>query len=78
MKEVQDVVENGGRDHQTRIDGATNDPSQRIPSSVVEPIVKLVKSFISQKFGCAVVEVGIKLVNHHLIPEHREKPYGKC
>ena len=66
------MVNDGRSDHQPRIDGATNDPSQRIPSSVVEPIVKLVKSFVGQKFGCTVIEVRIELVNHHLIPEHRE------
>lgn len=41
----------------TRINGATNDPPQRIPSPVIKPVVKLIKSFFCQEAGGTVVEV---------------------
>jgi histone H3/H4 len=45
----------------TRIHGSSNDTTQRIPSSLIEPIQKVVESFIDEVFGAAEVEVGIEL-----------------
>lgn len=41
----------------TWINGATDDPPQRIPCPVVKPVVKLIKSFLCQEAGGTVVEV---------------------
>ena len=49
--------------HKARVDGAADDPTQRIPGSVIKPVVETVESILSQVLGGAVVEVGIKLVN---------------
>ena len=63
METVEKVVDDTGSDHETRVDGATNNTTQWVPSSVIKPVVKVVETLLCQVFSCAVVEVGIKLVN---------------
>lgn len=41
----------------TWINGATNDPPERIPCPVIKPVVELIKSFFCQEAGRTVVEV---------------------
>ena len=48
IKVVQKVVYDTSCDHETRVDGATNDPSKGIPSSVIKPVVEIIGSFLSQ------------------------------
>ena len=55
-------------DHETRVDGATNDPSKGIPSSVIKPVVEIIESFLSQVLSCTVVKVRIKLMNNRFKP----------
>lgn len=43
----------------TWINGATYDSSQRIPCPVIKPVVKFVKSFLSQKAGGSVVKISV-------------------
>ena len=39
--------------------------------------MEAIESFLRKEFGGAVVEVGIKLVNHRLKSQHRKKTAGK-
>lgn len=49
----------------TWINGATNNSPQRIPSPVIKPVMKLVKSFFCQETSCTVVEIsGNKTVKY--------------
>lgn len=41
----------------TWINGATDDPPERIPCPVIKPVVKFIKSFFCQEAGRTVVEV---------------------
>ena len=38
MEEVQDLVEEVGRGHQTRISSTANNTTQRIPGTIIHPI----------------------------------------
>lgn len=53
---------------QTGINSSSNDTAQRVPGSVVKPVVELVETFLCQILGCAVVEVGIKLMDNTFKP----------
>lgn len=57
---------------------ATNNTSQWVPSSIIKPVVKVVKTLFSQKTCGSVVEVRIKFVNDTLKTQHRKKTCGKC
>ncbi len=61
------MINHCGRHHKPWVDCTPDNAAQRVPSSVIEPIMKLVKAFFCQEFRCAVVEVGIKLMDHHFI-----------
>ena len=69
---VEKVVDDAGGDHEARVDGSPNDPTKGIPGPVVKPVVETVESIISQVLGCAVVEVGIELVNDGFKPAGRK------
>ena len=43
----------------TRVDSATYDSTQRVPSSVIEPVMETVETFSSKKLCCTEVEVPI-------------------
>lgn len=53
---MQHVVYGAGSDHQSRIDGAANDPSQRIPCSLVEPVQEVIEPVLYHVCRRAVVE----------------------
>ena len=74
---VEEPMNGAGSDHQTGINRAANDPSKRIPCPIIEPIMKLVKSFFSQKLGGAIIEIGIELMDHYFITQNRKEAYGK-
>lgn len=44
----------------TWINGASNNSAQWIPSSVIEPVMKLIEPFFCQETGSAVVEVSVR------------------
>ncbi len=69
IEEIQDVKYCRGGDHQTRVNGATDDSTQWIPGSVVKPVVEGVKTMVGQEFGGAVVEIGVEFVDHGLETE---------
>ena len=68
---VEKVVDDAGGDHETGVDGSSNDTTQRIPGTIIKPVVEIVETILRQIFGCAIVEVWIKLMNN------RFKPVGK-
>lgn len=41
----------------TGIDGASDDSAERVPRTIIEPVVKLVKSLLSQETSGAVIEI---------------------
>lgn len=45
-----------GCDHETRVNGASNDPPQGVPRSLIEPIQKIVKSMFDHVGRGSVVE----------------------
>ena len=77
VAQVGKEVEDGGGDHEAGVDGAADDPAQRVPGPVVEPVVEGVETLVGQVLGRSVVEVGIELVNHGLVAQHRKQPDRK-
>ena len=67
MEKVEDVVDDGGGDHEAGVDCPTDNSTQRIPRPLIKPIMELVEALIRQELGCTVVEVWIKFVDHHFI-----------
>ncbi len=65
------MIDGAGSDHEARVDGAPYNAAQRVPGSVVEPVVEGVESLLCQVLGRPIVEVGIELVNHRLEPGKR-------
>ena len=61
----------------TRVDGPSDDPAQRVPCSVVKPVMEAVEAFLCQELGCSEVEVGVKLVDHALEAQHGEQSRGE-
>lgn len=53
------MVDDTAGDHETRVQGATSDTAQRMPSSVVEPVPKLVESIRNEILGRSEVEPGV-------------------
>ena len=41
----------------TRINRSTNDSTKRIPSAIIEPIVKIIVSLFNEMFSCTIVEI---------------------
>lgn len=66
------VNESGG-DHEARVESPTNDPPQRIPTLVVEPVPELIEAVPSQELSDSVIEVGVKLVDHALVAQDAEE-----
>lgn len=66
-------VNEGSGDHETRIQGSTDDPAEWIPALGIEPVPKFVKALLSQILSNSVIEVGIKLVDHALVTKHTEQ-----
>ncbi len=77
VKEAQNVEDGSRGDHEPGVDGAADDPPQRIPSAIVKPIVKAVEALVGQILGGPVIEVGIELVNHGLVAKHGEETDGE-
>lgn len=48
-------VSNG--DKLTRIYCATNDPAERVPCSIIKPVVEAVKTFVGQVFCGSEIEI---------------------
>ena len=61
----------------TRVYCPSNDPPERVPCSVVKPVVEAVETFLSQELGRSEVEVRIKLVNDALETQHSKQSGGE-
>ena len=62
------MINAAGSYHEARIDGSTNDPAQRVPGSVIKPVVKRIEPVIRQVFGRPVVEIRIKFMDNRFKP----------
>jgi len=70
---IEDVIEEAGSDHEARIDGTTDDPTQGVPSSIVEPIVKVIEAVLGEVFCSAIIEIWIKFMDDRLESKNREE-----
>ena len=77
VEEVERVIEDCWGDHEARVNCAADDASERIPDTIVEPVVERVEAFVGQKLGRSIVEVRVKFVDDRLVAEHREQACGK-
>ena len=64
VQQIQDLVENVRRSHQTRVRSSSDNTTQRIPGAIVHPVQKLVRSGPSEELGRSVVEPRIILMNN--------------
>ncbi len=71
---LQHVPNEACCEDETWVHGAAYHPAQGIPSEAVEEVPGVVKALLSQELRDAVVKPGVKLVDHALILDHREKP----
>lgn len=78
VEQPHQTIEYGRCDHQAGINRAADDPSQRIPGSVIEPIVEVVESLFGQEARRPVIEVRIEFVDDAFESEHREQTSGEC
>ena len=62
------MVDGTGSDHETWVDGSSNDPTKGVPGSVIKPIVEIVEALFCEVLCCTVIEVGIKLMNNRFEP----------
>ena len=65
------MVDDASGYHESRVDGASDDPTEWVPGTVIEPVVERVEAFIWEILGGAVVEVGIELVDDWFESEER-------
>lgn len=72
-EEAQDPVDDGGCDHETRVERPADDAAKRIPALGVEPVPEVVEAVAGEVEGGAVVEVGVELVDHGLVAEDAEE-----
>lgn len=56
VERMQYPVDATGRDHEARINGATNNTAQWIPGPVVEPIQEIVKATLHHISGRSIIE----------------------
>ena len=75
--QVEYVGEDGRGDHEPGVDGAADDPAERVPGAVVEPVVEGVEALLGEEARRAVVEVGVELVDHGLVAQHGEEADGE-
>ena len=57
-----------------RVERLADHAPQRVPARRVEPVPELHETALGELLGGAVVEVWVELVDHRLVPDHREKP----
>lgn len=77
-EESESPVDEGGGDHEARVEGPANDPTQRVPALRIEPVPEVVESLVSQEECSTVIEIGIELVDHGLVAKHAEKASDEC
>lgn len=53
---MQDVVYRTGRDHQSWVDGAADNPAERVPRSLIEPVQKIIETMFDHVRCRTVVE----------------------
>ena len=63
------MIDTASGHHEARIDGATNNPAQRVPGSVIKPVVEWIEPVVRQVFGRPVVEVRVKLMDNRFKPK---------
>lgn len=53
---MQDVVYSTGRDHQSWVDSAADNPAKRVPCSFIKPIQEIIETMLDHVCCCTVVE----------------------
>lgn len=77
IQEPHKSVKGGRGYHQPRINSASNNPAQRIPRPIIEPVVEVVEALLGQEPRGTVVEVRVKLMDHTLESQHGEQTGNK-
>lgn len=72
-EEAEGPVDEGGGDHEARVESAADDATQRVPALGVEPVPEVVEAVLGEVEGSTVIEVGIELVDHGLVAEDAEE-----
>lgn len=72
VERVEDPMDGARRDHEARVDRATDDATERIPGALIEPVEEVVEAVRYHVVGRAVVEPRVELVNDTLVADHRE------
>lgn len=72
-EESERPVDDGGGDHEARVEGPTDDAAKRVPALGVEPVPELVEALLGEEESGSVVEVGVEFVDHGLVAENAEQ-----
>ena len=56
----------------------TDDTTQRIPGSIIEPVMKIIESLFREESRCAIIKIGIELVNNAFKSQDGKQPRAKC
>lgn len=66
--EQVDTIGGASSQRDVRVEEAGATPAQRVPGTIIEPVVEVVEAFVCEVFRGAVVEVRVKLVDHRFKP----------
>ena len=72
------MVDGSRGNHEARVDRSTDDTTQGVPGTVIEPVVKGVEAFFGQELRRAIVEVRIELMDDGFVSQNREQARCKC
>jgi hypothetical protein len=72
-EEAEEPVNDGGGDHETRVECTADDATKRVRAIGIEPVPKLVEAILCEVESGAVIEVGIELMDHGLVAENAEE-----
>ena len=56
MQRVEDPVDKTRCEHESRVDGATNDTAQGVPGTLVEPVGEIIEALGDHHVRCSIVE----------------------
>lgn len=66
-------VHEGSGNHEARVKRAADDPTERVPTLGIKPVPELIEALLGEEEGGPVIEVGIELVDHALVPQNAEE-----
>lgn len=73
VERVEKPMDGARRDHETRVDSAAYNATERVPGALVEPVQEVVEAVDYHVIRSAIVEPRVELVDDALIADHREE-----